>query len=55
MRAKRRTRTSPRVLADASSPTLGGWIDCGNSQRTSTDGYLRRTFTTTVVLQNKLL
>jgi len=48
-------RSAAKVLDKASSPTLGGWIDCGNSQRTSTDGYLRRTFTTTVVLQNKLL
>ncbi|HEY8974919.1 MAG TPA: PilW family protein [Burkholderiaceae bacterium] len=48
-------RSAVKVLDKASSPTLGGWIDCGNAQRTSTDGYLRRTFTTTIVLQNKLL
>ena len=48
-------RSAAKVLDKASSPTLGGWIDCGNAQRTSTDGYLRRTFTTTIVLQNKLL
>ena len=43
------------VIGLASAATLGAWIDCGNSQRTATDGYLRRTFTTTIVLQNKLL
>jgi len=48
-------RSAARVLDKASSPTLGSWIDCGNAQRASTDGYLRRTFTTTIVLQNKLL
>jgi len=47
-------RSAARVLDKVSSPTLGVWIDCGNAQRTSTDGYLRRTFTTTIVLQNKL-
>lgn len=48
-------RSATRVLDKASAPTLGGWIDCGNAQRAATDGYLRRTFSTTVVLQNKLL
>lgn len=48
-------RSAARVLDTASSPTLGGWIDCANAQRASGDGYLRRTFTTTIVLQNKLL
>jgi type IV pilus assembly protein PilW len=48
-------RSAAKVLDKASSPTLGAWIDCGNAQRVSADGYLRRTFTTTIVLQNKLL
>ena len=48
-------RSAAKVLDKASSPTLGTWIDCGNAQRGSADGYLRRTFTTTIVLQNKLL
>ena len=48
-------RSAARVLDRAAAPTLGAWIDCRNAPRTSTDGYLRRTFATTVVLQNKLL
>ncbi len=48
-------RSATQVLDKRSAATLGAWIDCGNSQRTATDGYLRRTFTTTIVLQNKLL
>ena len=47
-------RSVARVLDKQQSPTLGGWIDCRNARRTSTDGYLRRTFSTTIVLQNKL-
>jgi type IV pilus assembly protein PilW len=47
-------RSAAKVLDKASVATLGNWIDCSNGQRTSTDGYLRRSFTTTVVLQNKL-
>jgi type IV pilus assembly protein PilW len=46
-------RSATRVLDARSSPTLGGWIDCANAQRTAADGYLRRAFTTTIVLQNK--
>jgi type IV pilus assembly protein PilW len=48
-------RSATKVLDKASAATLGSWIDCRNAPRTSTDGYLRRTFTTTIVLQNKLL
>ena len=48
-------RSATKVLDKNSSATLGGWIDCRNAQRTASDGYLRRTFTTTIVLQNKLL
>ena len=47
-------RSAAKVLDRQQSPTLGGWIDCRNAPRTSTDGYLRRTFSTTIVLQNKL-
>ena len=47
-------RSATRVLDKQQSPTLGGWVDCRAARRTSTDGYLRRTFSTTVVLQNKL-
>ena len=46
-------RSATKVLDARSSPTLGGWIDCANAQRTAGDGYLRRSFTTTIVLQNK--
>ena len=48
-------RSAAKVLDKAASATLGTWVDCRNAQRTSTDGYMRRTFTTTIVLQNKLL
>jgi type IV pilus assembly protein PilW len=48
-------RSAARVLDKAAAATLGAWIDCHGAQRTSTDGYMRRTFATTVVLQNKLL
>ncbi len=48
-------RSAARVLEPASAGTLGSWVDCGNAQRAAADGYLRRTFTTTIVLQNKLL
>ena len=47
-------RSAAKVLDKASAATLGSWIDCRNAQRTTADGYLRRTFTTTIVLQNKL-
>ena len=47
-------RSAAKVLDKASAATLGTWIDCRSAQRTSTDGYMRRTFTTTIVLQNKL-
>ena len=48
-------RSAAKVLDRQQSSTLGGWVDCRNVRRTSTDGYLRRTFSTTIVLQNKLL
>ena len=50
-----RCAAPPRCSTRQQSPTLGGWVDCRNVRRTSTDGYLRRTFSTTIVLQNKLL
>ena len=48
-------RSATKVLEKAQSATLGAWVDCGNAHQVSTDGYLRRTFSTTIVLQNKLL
>ncbi len=48
-------RSAAKVLSRAQSPTLGAWVDCANAPQTSTDGYLRRTFSTTIVLQNRLL
>ena len=48
-------RSTAKVLDKAAAPTLGTWIDCASAQHASTDGYMRRTFTTTIVLQNKLL
>ncbi len=47
-------RSAARVLDKQQSATLGGWVDCRNGHQTSTDGYLRRTFSTTIVLQNRL-
>jgi type IV pilus assembly protein PilW len=47
-------RSAAKVLDKASTATLGNWIDCRNAQRTAVDGYLRRTFTTTIALQNRL-
>jgi type IV pilus assembly protein PilW len=47
-------RSAAKVLDRAAAPTLGGWIDCHDVPRNSTDGYMRRTFVTTVVLQNRL-
>jgi type IV pilus assembly protein PilW len=48
-------RSAAKVLDRAAAPTLGNWIDCRNVVRNASDGYLRRTFSTTIVLQNKLL
>ena len=48
-------RSPAKVLDKAATATLGNWIDCRNAQRSSSDGYMRRTFATTIVLQNKLL
>ena len=48
-------RSPTKVLDKGAIPTLGGWVDCHNAQRSGSDGYLRRTFSTTIVLQNKLL
>ena len=47
-------RSPAKVLGKAATATLGNWIDCRNTQRSSSDGYMRRTFATTIVLQNKL-
>jgi type IV pilus assembly protein PilW len=47
-------RSVAKVIDTASIATLGGYVDCGNVRRTSTDGYLRRTFSTTVALRNRL-
>ena len=48
-------RSALKVLDKGAMATLGTWVDCRNAKRTSSDGYLRRTFMTTIVLQNKLL
>jgi type IV pilus assembly protein PilW len=47
-------RSAAKVLDKASAATLGHWIDCRNAAVVATDGYLRRSFSTTVVLQNRL-
>jgi type IV pilus assembly protein PilW len=48
-------RSATKVLEKAATATLGNWIDCSNASRSASDGYMRRTFSTTIVLQNKLL
>lgn len=48
-------RSATKVLDKTAMATLGTWVDCRNAQHTSSDGYMRRTFATTIVLQNKLL
>jgi type IV pilus assembly protein PilW len=47
-------RSAAKVLDKAAAATLGHWIDCHDAAGVATDGYLRRSFTTTVVLQNRL-
>ena len=47
-------RSAVRVLDASAAPTLGTWIDCADTARASTDGYLRRSFATTVALQDAL-
>ena len=47
-------RSAAKVLDKAAAATLGNWIDCRNTARSAADGYMRRTFATTVVLQNRL-
>ena len=47
-------RSAAKVLDRQQAPTLGGWVDCRNARQVSTDGYLRRTFSTTIVLQNRV-
>jgi type IV pilus assembly protein PilW len=49
-------RSAERVLDSSNVASLGTYVDCsGTRQTTQTDGYLRRSFATTVVLQNRLL
>jgi type IV pilus assembly protein PilW len=47
-------RSAAKVLDTAATATLGGYVDCRNATRASSDGYLHRSFSTTIVLQNKL-
>ena len=47
-------RSAAKVLDARAAATLGRWIDCGDVPRTATDGYLRRSFTTTIALENRL-
>jgi type IV pilus assembly protein PilW len=42
-------QTSRSAIADTSK-----YYDCSNTQQTSTDGYLRRTYTSTILLKNRL-
>jgi len=47
-------RSAAPVLDKASAASLGSWIDCRNARRSADDGYLRRSFVTTIALQNRL-
>jgi type IV pilus assembly protein PilW len=48
-------RSAKKVLDTTTAATLGVYVDCANTKTTNADGYLRRSFSTTVVLQNQLL
>lgn len=47
-------RSGAKVLDAGSRATLGAYVDCDGVARASTDGYLRRTFSTTIALQGRL-
>ena len=47
-------RSASKVVSLDAAATLGTYVDCANVQRTAMDGYLRRTFSTTVMLQNRM-
>ena len=47
-------RSAAKVLDAGAMATLGAYVDCGDVRRASSDGILRRTFSTTIVLQNRL-
>jgi type IV pilus assembly protein PilW len=47
-------RSANRVVDKVLAETLGGWIDCNDVLRTAGDGYLRRSFATTILLHNML-
>ncbi len=49
----RSTDTSDKTSVSTLS-TTNKYYDCANAQQTSTDGYLRRTYTSTVLLKNKI-
>ena len=48
-------RSAGQVIGQSERAALGNYVDCGGQARSSSDGYMRRTFATTVVLQNALL
>ena len=47
-------RSAAKVLDADAMAAIGAYVDCGDVRRSSSDGVLRRTFSTTVVLQNRL-
>ena len=47
-------RSARRIDPTGSAATLGDFLDCNQRPQTSADGYLRRSFTTTIALQNRL-
>jgi type IV pilus assembly protein PilW len=48
-------RSAEKVITSDQADALGSYFDCDNIAQQSTDGYMRRTFTTTVVLQTHML
>jgi type IV pilus assembly protein PilW len=48
-------RSADKVINPDGSDPLGTYIGCDNVEKQSTDGYLHRTFSTTVVLQSMIL
>ena len=47
-------RSATKVLDAAATATLGGWLDCHDTARSAADGYMRRSFSTAIALQNRL-
>jgi type IV pilus assembly protein PilW len=47
-------RSADKVVTSDQADALGSYFDCDNIQQQNSDGYMRRTFTTTIVLQTHI-